>query len=201
MRETVWSLKYFRVGPFNQLRRFSFLLLLLWKKVVALWLNQLHDVLVQINLALIIHFKKLCINFQEICPVLNTLFGFFLYRSLIGLIRVEDFAQLSNLLLFLLFLVWMMAIVAVIYIWCLRYRVLYRLINLREVSGLKLSVKLIHDIFEDVLEEFRAEVIEALSDFNHEVREICLEGILHHHTQSVYLVYNIRQMPDLLEAF
>ncbi len=91
-------------------------------------------------------------------------------------------------------------IVAVIHIRCLRYRVLYRLINLREVSGLKLNVELIHDIFEDVLEELRAEVVEALSDFNHEVREICFEGRLHHRTQIVYLVYNIRQMPDLLVA-
>ena len=91
-------------------------------------------------------------------------------------------------------------IVAVIHIWCLRYRVLYRLINLREVSGLKLNVELIHDIFEDILEELRAQVIEALPDFDHEVREILFEGSLHHRTQIIYLVYNIRQMFDLLVA-
>ena len=99
-----------------------------------------------------------------------------------------------------LFLVWMMMIVAVIHIRCLRYRILYRLINLREDSGLKLNVELIHDIFEDVLEELRAEVFEALSHFDHEVREILFEGSLHKITQTVYLFYNIRQMFDFLVA-
>jgi hypothetical protein len=138
-------------------------------------------------------------------PILTALFGFFLNRSFIEIIRFireEVFAMMIiPLLLLNLFLVWMMMIVTVIHIRCLRYRVLYRLINLREVSGLKLNVELIHDIFEDVLEELGAEVFEALSHFYHEVREILFEGSLHHGTQIVYLFYNIRQMFDFLIAF
>jgi len=136
------------------------------------------------------------------CPILTALISFLLNRSFIGLIRKEVFGMLRiPLHLFNLFLVRMMMIVAVIHIRCLRYRVLYRLINLREVSGLKLNVELVHDIFEDVLEELRAEVIEALPDFDHEVCKILFESRLHHRTQIVYLVYNIRQMSDLLVAF
>ena len=93
-----------------------------------------------------------------------------------------------------------MVIMAVIN-WCLRYRVLNRLINLREDVGLKLKVELIEVIFEDILEELRAEVIEALPYFDHEVCEILFEGILHHGAQIVYLVYNILKMRDLSIAF
>ena len=88
------------------------------------------------------------------------LFGFFLNcrRHLIGLISEEVFGMLRLALQLLdLFLVsMMMMIVAVIHIRGLRYRVLYRLINLREVSGLKLNGEFIHDIFEYVLEELWA---------------------------------------------
>jgi len=209
MRDAVGGVECFRVSPFINLlwRHSSFFLLFLLAllEVVALRLNQRHDVLVQIDIALIVHFKKLSINFQEMCPILATLFGFFLNcrRHFIGLVSEEVFGMLRLALQLLdLFLVsMMMMIVAVIHIRGLRYRVLNRLINLREVSGLKLNVELIHNVFEYVLEELRAEVFEALSDFDHEVREIRLESGLHHCTQIVYLLYNVRQMLDLLVAF
>jgi hypothetical protein len=59
MIDAIGGLRYFRVGPLNILRRqrLFFLLLLLKLEVVALWLNQRHDVLIQIDIALIIHFK------------------------------------------------------------------------------------------------------------------------------------------------
>ena len=137
-------------------------------------------------------------------PILAAFFGFFLNRRrhFIGLISEEVFGMLRlTLQLLELFLVSvMMMVMAVIHIRGLRYRVLNRLINLREVSGLKLNVELIHDVFEYVLEELRAEVFEAVSDFDHEVREIRLKSTLHHSTQIVNLLYNVRQMLDLLVA-
>jgi len=164
MRDAVGGVESFRVSPFiNLLRRqsrFFLLFLLALLEIVALRLNQRHDVLVQINVALIVHFKKLSINFQQMCPILATFFGFFLNcrRNFIGLISEEVFGMLRLALQLLdLFLVsMMMMIVAVIHIRGLRYRVLYRLINLREVSGLKLNGEFIHDIFEYVLEELWA---------------------------------------------